>query len=343
MKKICICGALRLHDLPRAGQDIKTRIVAEALESKYGPIYKIDTMGHFNRIRLVFQLLWAIMACHNIIILPASNGIKIFAPLLRWMNILFHRKLHYVVIGGWLQDFLLGHIHTMRALQKFTGIYVETSMMLNALQNMGYSNVFLMPNCKKLSIISPKNLTQEYSEPYKLVTFSRVTEMKGIGTAIDVVKSINAKYGRELYTLDIYGPVDTKKSGWFVNEQRRFTPAIQYKGNRAFSDSVDILSKYFALLFPTKYYTEGIPGTIIDAYAAGIPVICSRWKSCTDIVEDTVTGYVYEFGNDDAFKNILYDIAHNPDKILNLKKNCLKRAHDFLPEKALSPLFNKIM
>lgn len=64
----------------------------------------------------------------------------------------------------------------------------------------------------------------------------------------------------------------------------------------------------------------------------GFLLYVSRWKSCTNIVEDTVTGYVYEFGNDDALKNI---IAHNPDKILNLKKNCLKRAHDFLPEKAL--------
>ena len=52
---------------------------------------------------------------------------------------------------------------------------------------------------------------------------------------------------------------------------------------------------YFALLFPTRFYTEGIPGTILDAYAAGIPVICSRWESCADVVDDGVTGITYPF------------------------------------------------
>lgn len=67
-------------------------------------------------------------------------------------------------------------------------------------------------------------------------------------------------------------------------------------------------------MFPTLFYTEGIPGTIIDAYAAGLPVISSKWESYGDVIEDNVTGIGYEFGSDDALVEVLEMIKSNPQK-----------------------------
>ena len=53
----------------------------------------------------------------------------------------------------------------------------------------------------------------------------------------------------------------------------------RYCGIKDPKDSVKTLKNYFALVFPTRFYTEGIPGTIIDAYYAGVPVIASKWES----------------------------------------------------------------
>ena len=43
MEKICVCGAFRLRDVPKGGQEVKTCILADALEQKYGSVYRIDT------------------------------------------------------------------------------------------------------------------------------------------------------------------------------------------------------------------------------------------------------------------------------------------------------------
>ncbi|MFT0259455.1 glycosyltransferase [Bacteroides thetaiotaomicron] len=290
-----------------------------------------------------FQLVWAMMTCKDIIILPAHNGLVVLSKFLTLLNTIFDRRLHYSVIGGWLQDLLPEHPDVIKALHKFTSIYVETQTMMDALQKLGFTNVCVVPNCKPLSILKRGQMPKMYTEPYKLVTFSRVTEKKGIGTAADLVMKLNEKYDREVFTLDIYGPVDPgEDKGWFAEQQKHFTGAITYKGNVPFNKSVEILSGYFALLFPTQYYTEGIPGTIIDSYAAGVPVISARWKSYADVVIEGVTGLGYEFNTNVDFERILESIVADPSIVARLKDGCIKKAEDFLPENAIKPLFERI-
>lgn len=343
MGRICVCGAFRLWDVPKGGQEVKTCILADALEAKYGKIYRIDTLAKNSRIKMPFQLLLAMITCTDVVILPAHNGLVVLSKLLSKLNKLFHRRLHYSVIGGWLQDLLPNHLDVMKALHDFTGIYVETKTMMDALQKLGFTNIYVVPNCKPLSIIKKNDLETSYSEPYKLVTFSRVTEKKGIGTAADIVMKLNKKYGRKVFTLDIYGPVDPgEDESWFAELRKSFTDAITYRGNAPFDKSVEILSGYFALLFPTQYFTEGIPGTIIDAYAAGVPVIASKWKSFADVVEEGITGLGYDFNTTTDLEKIMEKIVTEPSIITNLKQGCVRKANDFLPQNAIKPLTNKI-
>ena len=343
MSRICVCGAFRLWDVPKGGQEVKTCILTDALEAKYGKIYRVDTLAKNSRFLMPFQLVWAMMTCKDIIILPAHNGLVVLSKFLTLLNTIFDRRLHYSVIGGWLQDLLPEHPDVIKALHKFTSIYVETQTMMDALQKLGFTNVCVVPNCKPLSILKRGQMPKMYTEPYKLVTFSRVTEKKGIGTAADLVMKLNEKYDREVFTLDIYGPVDPgEDKGWFAEQQKHFTGAITYKGNVPFNKSVEILSGYFALLFPTQYYTEGIPGTIIDSYAAGVPVISARWKSYADVVIEGVTGLGYEFNTNVDFVRILESIVADPSIVARLKDGCIKKAEDFLPENAIKPLFERI-
>lgn len=335
MGKICVCGAFRLHNGPRGGQEIKTTILAIELEKKYGKVYRIDTVGLLNHILLPLKLLYAIIFKRNIIILPAHNGLIVEAQLLRWYNIIFKRRLHYVVIGGWLQDVLPSLYYTSKALHHFYGIYVETNTMKEVLNKLGYTNVYLFPNFKDYTIIEKDKIVKHENPPFRLCTFSRVSEMKGIATAVEVIKRINSRRKSSIFTLDIYGPMEECDVDWFSNLQKGFTTEINYKGVLPYDDCVDTLSQYFALLFPTKFYTEGIPGTIMDAYAAGVPVIASRWKSFTDVIDENFTGYGYEFGNIDNLESILEDCSNNPDLINSLRQNCIVKAKSFTPDNVL--------
>lgn len=339
---LTVCGAFRLSGIPKGGQEIKTCIIANELERQYGRILRIDTIGFKNHLLLPLRLIYALITSKHIVILPAYKGLILESFWLRWCNVLFNRDLHYVVIGGWLQDYLTHHSYTAQALHRFKGIYVETRTMKEALIRMGFGNVWILPNCKPLPILSIQQQPLNIKRPYRLCMFSRIEEKKGIGVAVHIIKDLNSQMHEDVYVLDLYGPVDPPDQEWFRELSKEFTSAIHYKGCVPFDKSVEVLSRYFALLFPTQHYTEGIPGTIIDAYAAGIPVIASRWKSFADVVDEGITGLGFPFNDVSGFQAILSRIAEDPQEIQLMKNNCLRKAEEFLPQNALRVLFDNI-
>ena len=96
-------------------------------------------------------------------------------------------------------------------------------------------------------------------------------------------------------------------------------------------------------MFPTHFYTEGIPGTIIDAYAAGVPVISAKWESFDDVIEDYVTGIGYEFNNINDLKRKLFDIIRSTRQINSLKLNCIKKSKQFLPNKVIKTFLGHLL
>lgn len=338
--RICIIGHFGFGYNLLNGQTIKTHIIANELEKQMKDIVlsKIDTHNFKNKLLLLPRSFYALIKNDNIIILPAHNALLIEVPWLILWNYIFNRNLHYVVIGGWLVSFLNKHIIVKRLLRSFDGIYVETSSMKRALEKDGFNNVNILRNCKSLLPLKDSDLNYSYTEPYRLVTFSRVMRQKGIEDVVHAVLSINQEVGRNILSLDIYGQVEEGEKDWF--EKMMFEipsdSPINYCGTVAFNASTKVLSQYFALLFPTHFYTEGIPGTIIDAYAAGLPVIAARWENFDDVIVDGITGFGYEFDDANEMRCLLYYFALNPEKIYSKRLNCLKKAQDFLPENAFS-------
>lgn len=328
------------------GQTIKTKIVTNELCKEYGEeeILQFDTHGGVKTLLKAPIYVWrAMRKTRNIIILPAHNGLRVFGRLLPFFKMFFkNRKIHYIVIGGWLSKVLEKQKGLAKALKKFDSIYVETNTMKQALVAQGFENIFVMPNCKELTPISMSELVYHNEAPYRLCTFSRVMKEKGIEDAIDVVKSINSEYGKTIYMLDIYGQVDPAQTEWFDQLRADFPEYVTYGGLVPFDKSVEVLKNYFALLFPTRFYTEGIPGTIIDAYAAGIPVISARWQSFDDIVEDGVTGIGYEFNNVEELKKLLIEILHSPNEFNKKKETSLNKSKCYIPGEVIKVIIQQL-
>ncbi len=328
------------------GQTIKTKIVTEELEKQLGEdkVLKFDTHGGWKSLlKAPFQAFRALKNSENVIIFPAHNGVRVYAPLLSIFRRAFKgRRLHYVVIGGWLPQFLEKHKGLAKTLKKFDALYVETTTMKNALEAQGFTNVHLVPNCKQLDILNEEDLVYPTDKPYKLCTFSRVMREKGIEDAIEAVSRVNKELGYTAYTLDIYGQVDAGQTEWFEELKASFPDFVSYGGLVPFDKSVEVLKDYFALLFPTRFYTEGVPGTIIDGYAAGVPVISARWESFADVVDDGKTGIGYEVGSVDELTKMLKRIADEPAIITSTKVICLNKAKNYLPLFAIKPITNQI-
>ena len=345
LNKVCVCGHFGFNENLLNGQTVKTKIVTNELERIFSKnkVLKLDTHGGKKNIfSLPFKLFDKLRKCENIIIFPAQNGLRIIAPLLVIENIFFHRKLHYVVIGGWLPDFLRKRSFLSKFLKKFNFIYVETNTMRLDLEVQGFGNISVMPNCKELKILNESELIYSEKEPYKLCTFSRVMKEKGIENAVDAVKAINDKYGRDVFLLDIYGQIDKNQTEWFETLKSSFPEYIKYGGLVPFDKSTDLLKGYYALLFPTYYEGEGFAGTLIDAMSAGVPVIASDWKYNSEIVKIGETGLLYSVNNQEEFiEKIVY--CYEERRVWNnMKLKCLCEAKKYAPEAVIDVLINKL-
>ncbi len=345
MSKICVIGHFGFGKTLLNGQTVKTKIITEELESRLGEenVLKLDLAGGIRKIPYFLLKIPCVLAkCDNLIMMPVENGLKLLVPLLRVWNFFFRKKLHYVVIGGWLPKFAEDKKWLIEGLKKFRGVYVETATMKKALENMGLENLEILPNCKKLEVLSEGELIYPKTTPLKLCTFSRVMKEKGIATAVDIIKKVNEQVGYTAFSLDIYGQIWEESKTWFEEQQKSFPDYISYKGFVEANKSVTALKDYYALLFPTHFYTEGIPGTIIDAYGAGIPVICAKWQSFSDVVKDGETGIGYEFDNLKEFEDILMQAASDPKILLDMKGNCIKEAKKYQTDRAVKVLIDKI-
>lgn len=345
MKKVCVLGHFGEGENLLNGQTVKTKIVTEELENYFEKdnVMKIDTHGGWKiLLKAPFQVFKALKNSENAIIFPAHNGLRVYAPLLSFQKHFFsNRKLHYVVIGGWLPQFLTERKRLAKTLKKFDAIYVETSNMKSALEEQGFENILVMPNSKKLKVLQESELVNSFEAPYKLCTFSRVMKEKGIEVAVNAVKSVNEDLGYTAFSLDIYGQVDSSQSEWFEKLQQTFPKYIQYCGAIPADKSVDKLKEYFALLFPTYYDGEGFAGTLLDAYSAGLPVIASDWKYNSEIVNEN-TGYLYPTGNQQAFTDILKGIEKDPQALINKRCYCLKETKKYEISKVVRILIDKI-
>jgi glycosyltransferase involved in cell wall biosynthesis len=73
---------------------------------------------------------------------------------------------------------------------------------------------------------------------------------------------------------------------------RAMAPAgVEFGGEVPSTDVAGIMARARALMVPSRWY-EASPRTIIEAYAAGVPVIASRIGALPEAVEDGVSGYL---------------------------------------------------
>lgn len=341
--KVGICGPFGLNKNLINGQTIKTKSITQGLINYYGEenIAILDSYNwKKNPIKFLMNCVKLIKKSENIILLPAQRGVKVFIPLFNFLNRFFHKKVHYVVIGAWIDKILKESPFLLNQTKKLAGVYVETTTLQEELEKLAIDDVHLLVNFKKINRLTKESVEMIDIIPRKLVTFSRVSENKGIPEAIKTVNKINEDYQTEIYTLDIYGPVDLQFKEEFEELLANSSSSINYLGEVDSSESVEILKDYYLLLFPTQLLTEGLPGTIIDAYAAALPVIASNWNSAKEIIRDGKTGFVYSFDDLNHFYEILVGLFDQPERVKKMKLNCLTESKKYSEERVIEDFVN---
>lgn len=339
MKKLAVIGQYGEGPAYLTGQAVKTVFIANWMMGRFGAdqVEIVNTYGWKKHpLRLLTGVIGAMSRCANVMIFPAQHGVKVFPRLVAALNKLFRRRTFFVVIGGWLADYLQDNPAVARAVKTFDGVLAETETLAAALRAVGVEKASWLPNCRDYVLPAPK--TVGATLPRHVCTYSRVTETKGIADAVDIVKKANALLGENVFFLDVFGVVDPAYKDEFAALCEREKAVMAYAGTRKASETLATLQGQFALLFPTYYEGECFAGTALDAFLSATPLIANDWKYNAEVIRHGVDGFLYPYRDTAAAAEYLAALYRDPTLYAAIQKGCGESAHTYSSDVVLSGL-----
>lgn len=96
-----------------------------------------------------------------------------------------------------------------------------------------------------------------------------------------------------------------------------------------------LLAECDLFVLPTRYRFEGQPIALIEALAAGLPVVSTRYRAIPDVVVDGVTGRLIDAGTPEAVADAVAELLE-PDAYARASRAALERARErFAPARFL--------
>lgn len=328
-EKVLIVGHFGFESNKIDGQTIKTRNVYQLLSTVCDThFFDTDcfTVSKFN----VFTLLWLVFKYKKIFYLGAQRNLKYFFPFLYLISKVRCSEVVYITIGGWLYNFLkVNHPVYKYMIRNIKFVLVETEFLKLNLREIGVSKVGWIPNFRM-----PQNIKNSVGvrsdDDFKVVFMARVIKEKGVFLLLDFFKSYldDKSVFNKNVILDFYGPISDTDAKRFQEEISQLGLGVRYRGILDPSEIYHILPDYDLLVLPTYYEGEGFPGTILDAYLCGLPVIATRWKQIPEFVEDSKTGFLISYDVEQLSSKIQH-LVNDADLLYIMKENAYLKSKEY--------------
>ena len=345
LKKIGVWGQYGDGGKIADGQAVRTTIITNELRRRYGDenVQTVNTNPwKKNPFKFLLKSIGLLRKSDVFIIAPADNGFKVFVPILSFCNRFYHKRILYVVIGGFLPDLLGSKPRYIKMVNKFSGVYVQTNNILNDLNKLGVQHLQILSNPKRLNTRKENDVVLNTDKHIKICIFSRIYADKGVEDAITAVNLANGKLGGQYITLDLYGLVPAFYKERLEELTKENEGVANYKGIIDYDKTVETLKDYFLMLFPTYYHGEGFPGNVIDAYNSALPMIATDWLYNSDVVLNGKTGLLVPVKNSQELAKAILKLYYNRELQLELAKNSLWEAAKYDPDVILATFYKTI-
>lgn len=335
MKKVAVIGHLDWTENHMIGAVVKARNILVQLEKQFGSdqVGNVDIYMWRNHKETVLKgILYAFAHYRNIVLVCSDTSVALMT-MFKMLKKVFHNKILYCVVGGNMAELLDDNPKQIESLSNIDYFFAETHNCVEGMKKIGIDNVTILKNFKDIKTYKDFDFKQG-----TFCTFSRVTKEKGIEDAIKAIELLN----RDGYMcrLDIYGEIDPEFSSEF--ERLLSSKRCKYCGVVNADEASRIIRQYYALIFPTRFDSEGMPGTIIDAFAASSLIICSHWKYCDEMICHRENGLVYPFKDGQKLVSVMKYAMDNPDEMAKYRQSAGMSYKNYSPEVSILPLLEHL-
>ncbi len=361
MKNIFIIGTFGYSNNQLDGQTIKTRNVYDLIRAKHdGEVSYIDTLDVRSKPWILFTMVWRMIKCDKLVLIPCTNNLNILFPVAYYLSRLFKFDIIHICIGGWQVEYFVGsktimksdginecgqnsnkprwtpHPLQMKLNKKIKVIMPEMKTEIKELKELGFTNLDFFPNFRMVNPSLKKALPKK-ADTLRLIFMARIMKQKGYETVFKFAEYAKNKQMNVL--IDFYGQINLDEESYFMSLVESHSENVSYRGYLSPDKITSTLMEYDMMMLPTRFYTESLPGTILDSYIAGIPIIATKWKYAEEFIEDGRTGFIVPFKNgQDEFDrkiNLIYD---DREKLAQMKESAAKEAINYSEETAWNRL-----
>jgi len=99
------------------------------------------------------------------------------------------------------------------------------------------------------------------------------------------------------------------------------TPNVKYLGSQSRSFVFSQMKGARALIFPSIWY-EGMPMTILEAFAAGTPVVAHRLGTMAEMISPGLTGWLTEETTEASLADTIQSALSSDGSALKLRQHC---------------------
>ncbi len=117
----------------------------------------------------------------------------------------------------------------------------------------------------------------------KCIFIGQVKAEKGVFDIIEAIRNRND------ISCSFYGQIIARDNKKFFDEINSCSNC-HYRGILSNEEITETLGQHDVLLLPTSHPGEGYPAVILEAFAAGVPVITTKWKAIPELVKDGERG-----------------------------------------------------
>ncbi len=191
------------------------------------------------------------------------------------------------------------------------------------------NKVFDVPN----GIDAPADLpARQTSDSFRILFLGNLFEDKGVIDLIDAVRALALKSTTPI-TLSLVGGWPDDSTRLKIEQRIASLPAHVTCPTPAPAfgeDKWKALASHDVFAFPSYYRSENLPLVIIEAMAAGLPVIASDWRGIRSLVENRVTGLLIPPHDISKLTDALESLAQNPQLRASIEKNARDYYRDHL-------------
>ncbi len=151
--------------------------------------------------------------------------------------------------------------------------------------------------------------THDVDDPHQLVFVARVAQLKGLGIMIEAMPTIVA--ADPTASLLVVGDGPDRPRYEALARELGVADHVRFAGYQSQAEVRTHLSSSAVFVLPS--FAEGVPVSLMEAMAAGLPVITTQVGGITELVTDGENGDVLRPGDVDALADRVVKLLADPE------------------------------